>query len=129
MMARRTLLALALLATPLHAETIAITNATVYARPDRKLEKTTVVIRDGKIAELGTAAPTDAKVIDGTGKVITTGLIESSTMLGLITIDLEPAGNDGRFGTEQSEVHAAFRTIDAYNARSVAVPIARAGGV
>ncbi|MBA3498898.1 MAG: amidohydrolase family protein [Myxococcota bacterium] len=129
MMALRTLLAIALLATPLHAETIAITNATVYARPDKKLEKTTVVIRDGKIAELGTAAPAGAKIIDGTGKVVTAGLIESSTMLGLITIDLEPAGNDGRFGTEHSEVHAAFRTIDAYNPRSVAVPIARAGGV
>ena len=129
MIASRLVLALALLATPVHAETIAITNATIYARPDRKLERTTVVIRDGKIVELGPDVPADAKVIDGTGKVITAGLIESSTMLGLVTIDLEPAGNDGKFGTQPSEVHAAFRTIDAYNPRSIAVPIARTGGV
>src|SRR5687767_2175633 len=123
------LLMLAALVAPAHAETIAITNATVYSRPDKKLENTTVVIRDGKIAELGTAAPADAKVIDGKGKVVTAGLIESSTMLGLVTIDLEPAGNDGRFGIDRSEVHAAFRTVDAYDPRSVAIPVARTGGV
>lgn len=127
----RLLLALlALHAPPLHAETIAITNATVYARPDRKLENTTVVIRDGKIAEVGTAAPpADAKIIDGTNKIVTAGLIESSTTLGLVMIDLEPTGNDGRFDTERSEIHAAFRTVDAFDARSVAIPIARTGGV
>lgn len=125
----RLLIAMAVLAAPVHAETIAITNATVYARPDRKLERTTVVIRDGKIAELATAAPADAKVIDGTGKVVTAGLVESSTWLGLVTIDLEPAGNDGRFDPQRSEIHAAFRTIDAYDPRSVAIPVARTGGV
>src|SRR5688572_25022807 len=105
------LLTMLVLAGTVHAETIAITNATVYSRADKKLENTTVVIRDGKIVELAAAAPADAKIIDGKGKVVTAGLIESSTLLGLVTIELEPSANDGRFGTERSEVHAAFRTM------------------
>ena len=125
----KALICIAALAMPVYAETIAITNATVYSRPDKKLEKTTVVIRDGKIAELATAAPAGAKVIDGTGKVVTAGLVESSTMLGLVAIDQEASGNDGRFGLELGEIHAAFRTIDAYDPRSVAIAVARTGGV
>ena len=126
----RTLLALLLLTATAAAETIAITNATVYQRPDRKLANATVIIRDGKIADVGNVpAPAGAKVIDGKGKVVTAGLIETSTLLGLIEIDLEPSGNDGRFGTAPTEIHAAFRTPDAYDARSVAIPVARTGGV
>lgn len=118
-------------ARPATAETIAITNATVYARPDRRLDGATVVIRDGKIADVGAgiAVPPGATRIDGTGKVVTAGLVEASAQLGLVEVDLEAAGNDGRFGTSPSEIHAAYRAIDAFDARSVAIPVARGGGV
>jgi len=43
----------ALWAAPASADTIAIVGATVYQRSDQKLEGATVVIRDGKIAEVG----------------------------------------------------------------------------
>jgi imidazolonepropionase-like amidohydrolase len=114
-----------------YAETIAITNATVYTRADRKLTNATVVIRDGKIAEVGPgiAVPAGVTKIDGTGKTVTAGLIEASTLIGLVEVDLEPTSNDGRFGTAPTEVHAAYRSVDAYNPRSVAIPVARTGGV
>jgi len=119
-----------LTASPVAAETLAITNATVYQRADRKLDNATVVIRDGKIAEVGAGVPipAGARVIDGKGKVVTAGLIEASTQIGLVEVDLEPSGNDGRFGTQQ-EIHAAYRSTDAYDTRSVAIPVARTGGV
>lgn len=125
------LAALAALAAPAAADTLAITGATIYQRADRKLDNATIVIRDGRIAEVGTgvAVPAGATRIDGKDKVVTAGLIEAATQLGLIEVDLEESGNDGRFGTQPTEIHAAYRAVDAYDPRSVAIPIARSGGV
>jgi len=122
---------LALTAVPAAADTIAITGATIYQRADKKLEGATLVIRDGKIADVGPgiAVPAGAIRIDGKGKTVTAGLIEASTQIGLIEVDAEETANDGRFGTQPTEIHAGYRTVDAYDSRSVAIPIARTGGV
>jgi imidazolonepropionase-like amidohydrolase len=126
----KALLALCVCSAVASAETIAITGATIYPRPDQKLEDATLVIRDGKIVDVGkVAAPAGARVIDGKGKVVTAGLIEASSMLGLIEIDLEGAGNDGRFGTSPTEVHAGYRASDAFDPRSAAIAVTRGGGV
>ena len=127
----RAWLVLALLAGIAHAETIAITNTTIYARPDQKLEGATIVMRDGTITAVGKGVPVPAgaTIVDGTGKVVTAGLIEASTQIGLVEVDLEATGNDGRFNTQPQEVYAAYRSRDAYDARSVAIPVARTGGV
>lgn len=126
-----TSVALVALATAAHADTLAITNATIYPRPDQKLERATIVVRDGVIVAVGVgvAVPAGATVIDGTGKTVTAGLIESATQLGLVEVDLEAAGNDGRFSPQAQEVYASYRSRDAYDARSVAIPVARTGGV
>src|SRR5262249_57458031 len=118
-------------AAPAAAETIAITGATIYQRADRKLDNATIVIRDGRIAEVGAgvAVPAGATRIDGKDKVVTAGLIEASTQIGLIEVDLEESGNDGRFGTQPTEIHAAYRAVDAYDGRSVAIPISRTAAV
>ena len=122
---------LALTAVPAAADTIAITGAMIYQRADKKLEGATLVIRDGKIADVGPgiAVPAGAIRIDGKGKTVTAGLIEASTQIGLIEVDAEETANDGRFGTQPTEIHAGYRTVDAYDSRSVAIPIARTGGV
>lgn len=113
------------------AQTIAITGATVHQRGGAKLENATVVIRDGKIAEVGAglAAPAGAKVIDGKGKVVAPGFVEAFSQLGLIEIELEASAVDGRFGPSAADIHAAYRAVDAYNARSVGIHVARTGGV
>jgi imidazolonepropionase-like amidohydrolase len=118
-------------AAPAAADTIVITGATIYQRSDKKLDGATLVVRDGKITDVGTgiAAPAGATVIDGTGKVVTAGLIEAASQIGLIEIDAEETANDGRFGTQPSDVHAGYRAVDAYDGRTIAVPIARTGGV
>lgn len=123
--------AVALLAGGAAAQTLVITGATVYQRGGTKLEGASVLIRDGKIAEVGTAVvpPAGARQLDGKGKVVAPGFVEAFSQLGLIEIELEATGTDGRFGTTPTDVHAAYRAADAYNARSVGIQVGRTGGV
>ncbi len=116
---------------PARAETVAITGGSVYTSPDRLLDRATIVVTDGKITAVGpeVVAPPGATVIDARGKVITAGLIDSACQLGLVEIELEAQSADGRFTAAPSPIHAAFRTVDAYDPRSAAIPVARTGGV
>jgi imidazolonepropionase-like amidohydrolase len=131
----KAVLALLLAASAAHAEPIAITGASVVVKPGTRIENATVVIDNGKIVDVGSTvkAPANARVIDGTGKIVTAGFIESSSTLGLIGIDGEASSVDGRFsGTDSvhdDPVHAAFEARDGYNAHSVTIPVARAGGI
>src|ERR1041385_5542731 len=70
------------------AQTIAITGGTVYPVSGPKLANATVLIRDGKIAAVGTsvAVPSDAIRIDATGKWVTPGLIDGAGQMGLVEI-------------------------------------------
>jgi imidazolonepropionase-like amidohydrolase len=116
------------------ADTIAITGATVYQTPEKKLEDATVVITDGKITAVGkgVAVPAGATTIDGAGKIVTAGLIEAHSGIGLVAIELEPAANDGQLGAtvnDTDHVHAAYQAIDGYDADAMTIPIARTGGV
>lgn len=59
-------------------ENILITNATVWTNEkEGKLENTDVLVRNGKIAAIGKNLPSNgARVIDGTGKHLTPGIID-----------------------------------------------------
>lgn len=116
--------------TPAVADTVAITSVTVYQTPDKKLTNATVVMRDGKIIAIGenVKVPTGARVLDGHNRIVTAGLIDAASSLGLVEVDQEGSGNDGRFDNSRM-VHAAYRVTDAFDARSTAVPVARSGGI
>ena len=122
---------LAVLAGSAAAQPIVITGATVYQRGGAKLENAGVLIRDGKIADVGAtvAVPAGAKQIDGRGKIVAPGFVEAFSQLGLIEIELEASAVDGRFAPTPVDIHAAYRAVDAYNARSVGVAVARTGGL
>lgn len=65
---------------PAQPEHLVVRNATVWTLDERgKLDNADVLIRDGKIAEVGTAlvAPDGAVEIDGTGKHVTPGIIDA----------------------------------------------------
>lgn len=115
---------------PAMAETIAITGATIYQSPTQKLSNATIVMRGGKVVAVGenVAVPTGARVLDGHNRIVTAGLIEAASTLGLVEVDQEGSGNDGRFDSSRM-VHAAYRVTDAFDARSTAVPVARSGGI
>lgn len=58
---------------------VAITNATIMTASHGTIERGTILIRDGRIAEVGAnvQVPPGARVIDGTGKFITPGIIDA----------------------------------------------------
>jgi imidazolonepropionase-like amidohydrolase len=64
---------------------VAITNATVLTATNGTVERGTVLIRDGKIAAVGgeVAVPRGAEVIDGTGKYVIPGIIDSHSHMAI----------------------------------------------
>ncbi len=74
------------------ADTFAIVNVTVepVARP--RIERGTVLVRDGKIAALGrnVAVPAKAEKTDAKGRTLTPGLIDARTRPSAVWIDGQP---------------------------------------
>lgn len=66
---------------PAAGRLVAITNATIMTASRGTINRGTILIRDGKIAAVGTAdqvqVPAGAQVIDGNGKFVTPGLIDA----------------------------------------------------
>jgi imidazolonepropionase-like amidohydrolase len=89
--------ALAALAAPAHAETIAITGGrVVIGDGSAPIEVGTVVVRDGIIvaAGPGVAVPAGARQIDASGKWVTPGVFAGFTRLGLSEVDAVNGTND-----------------------------------
>lgn len=96
--------AIATFATPVAAETIAITGGRVVVGDgSAPIEGGTVLIRDGKIVAAGTTVviPSGARQIDATGKWVTPGVFAGFSRLGLAEVDAVNGTNDksgGRSG-------------------------------
>jgi len=118
-----------------YGEPIAIVGAKIYVKPGQVIENGTLVIDRGKVTAVaaGARAPAGAKTIDGKGKVVTAGLVDGLSGVGLVGIDLEPQVVDGRFGATDSvhadPVHASYEARDGFDPHDVNVPVARAGGL
>jgi imidazolonepropionase-like amidohydrolase len=113
-----------------HAQTIAITGGTVYPVSGAPIDHGTVLIRDGKIVAVGAdvTVPSGAQRVDATGKIVTPGLIDASTQLGLVEIGGEPSTRDANArGTDG--VAASFRSWDGLNSESVLWTPARNEGI
>ncbi|MDQ6737049.1 MAG: amidohydrolase family protein [Gemmatimonadota bacterium] len=113
-----------------NAQTIAITGGTVYPVSGAPIQNGTVLIRDGKIIAVGAdvAVPSGAQRVDATGKIVTPGLIDAATQLGLVEIGGEPNTRDANAkGTDG--VAASFRAWDGLNSESVLWTPARNEGV
>lgn len=124
--------ALAVLLLPaaaLHGQTTAITNARIHTISGPTIENGTIVIRDGRIAAVGAdvEVPENARVIDGTGKVVTPGFLDASTSLGIVEIGGVTGTNDA--ATSNDRLTAAFNVADALNPRATAIPVTRVEGI
>lgn len=119
------------IAAPVAAQEIAVVGGTVQPVSGPAIEGATVLIRDGRIAALGTAVevPASAQVIDATGKVVTPGLFDPWSSIGLIEVDLVRPTNDDRLADDEDVVTAAFDPLYGLNPRSTLIPWARLGGV
>lgn len=108
---------------------VAIVHARVYLPGERPpVEDGTVVLLDGKVqaAGPGIQPPAGAHVIDARGKVVTPGLIDANTDVGVVDVELEGPSNDAGAHVSMSP---ALRMVDGYNPRSSIIPICRSGGV
>src|SRR6266496_1678637 len=111
------------------AQTIAITGGTVYPVSGPKLDNATVLIRDGRIAAVGTnvAVPAGATRIDAAGKWITPGLIDGGGQMGLREISAVNSTNEAAL--QGNDVAAAFNVLEGINPASTLIPVNRIEGV
>jgi len=116
---------------PLQAQVIAIEGGTVHTMTGPPLPNATVLIRDGRIAEVGTnvAVPADAVRIDATDRIVTPGLFDSGTHVGVVEIEAVEESDDSRGADQEDLVDAAFRVEDGLNPQSMVIPVTRSGGV
>lgn len=122
--------AVAAFATPVAAETIAITGGRVVVGDgSAPIEGGTVVIRDGKIIAAGAnvAVPAGARRIDATGNWVTPGVFAGFTRLGLSEVDAVNGTNDKSGG--KSGFSAAIDVAPAIDPFRSSFAINRAAGV
>ncbi len=122
--------AVAAFATPVAAETIAITGGRVVVGDgSAPIEGGTVVIRDGKIIAAGAnvAVPAGARKIDATGNWVTPGVFAGFTRLGLSEVDAVNGTNDKSGG--KSGFSAAIDVAPAIDPFRSSFAINRAAGV
>jgi imidazolonepropionase-like amidohydrolase len=111
------------------AGTFAIRGARIVTVSGAVIENGTVVIRDGKIADVGASVsvPSGAEVIDGKGLSVYPGMIDASTTLGLaeITLSADPTVDVAEFG----DINSNARAIVGINPHSSHVNVTRVNGI
>ena len=112
------------------AQTIAITNGTVYPVSGAPIPNGTVLIRDGVIVAVGpgVSVPAGATRIDATGKIVTPGLINSITQLGVVEVSQVRDTNDVR-ATGTNRISAAFKVWEGLNSASALFAPTRNEGI
>jgi imidazolonepropionase-like amidohydrolase len=117
-------------ASALAAQTVAITGGKVYPVSGPPIENGTVLIRDGKIAAVGSnvTIPQGAQRIDASGKWVTPGLVNSATSLGLVEVGFGADANESRARTDD-HVAAAFKSWEGINPHSVYLRPASEDGI
>ncbi len=111
------------------AQTIAITGGTVYPVAEPKLANATVLIRDGRIAAVGTnvAVPAGAARVDATGKWVTPGLIDGGGQMGLVEIGAVRGTREGSLASDS--LAASFNVAEGINPASTLIPVTRIEGI
>jgi imidazolonepropionase-like amidohydrolase len=111
------------------AQTIAITGGTVHPVSGPRIENATVVVRDGAIVVVGrdVPIPAGARVIDARGKVVTPGLFNAGTQLGLTEISAVQSNNEGSLSN--NDVAASFNVAAGINPASQLIPVTRVEGI
>src|SRR5208283_141775 len=113
-------------ASPSHV--YAIRGAKVVTLAGSPMEHGTVVIRDGKIAAVGSSVdvPADAQVIDGKGLEVYPGLFDAITDLGLTEVEAVNATVDT---TDVGTYNPQLVAMAAVHPASELIPVARANGI
>ncbi len=94
--------------TPWTSRPTVIRNVTLLTAAGPAIHNGAILLRDGKIAEIGATvnAPADAIVIDGAGKYVTPGIIDTHSHIGA-------GGAPGGQGTQTNDVNEATSPVTA----------------
>lgn len=123
--------ALTLTASQVNAESIAITNATVYTLAKQGiLSQATVMVDDGKITAVYSKdeVPDSLSantIIDADGRILTPGFIASGNILGLVEVGAVSATRD----SSDKKADLTFDASLAFNPKSTLIAYARKGGI
>ena len=102
-------------------------NATVVTVTKGTLSNTSVLLDNGKIAQIGTDISVDgAEVIDCTGKFIYPGMIDGGTRLGLVEVSSVPETVDY---AEIGNVTPNMQALTTVNPNAEAIGVTRVSGV
>lgn len=109
-----------------YAESVAITNATVYTVAEQgTLTNATVVINDGVISAINPETIQADSTIDAQGKILTPGFIGSMNQLGLVEVSAVSRTRDA--GDKKADI--LFDPSVAFNPKSTAIAYSRKGGI
>ncbi|MXX77804.1 MAG: hypothetical protein F4Z33_02185, partial [Gemmatimonadales bacterium] len=108
--------------------TFAVQGATIHTVADGVIEGGTIVIRDGRIIAVGADVdiPADAEIIDGEGKHVFPGMIDSFSSLGLTEVGAVAVTNDA---SELGRWNPHLNAHTAIHPASEHIPVARANGI
>ena len=106
---------------PLGAEVTVIKNATIMSESSKGTFKGSILIRDGKIAEVGenVMVPAGATVIDAAGQWVTPGIIDCHSHI----------AGDGNINEGSVSVSSMVNIKDIINPEDIAIYRALAGGI
>ncbi len=105
-----------------------IRSVDVYPVTGPEMKGVSVLVQDGKIADIGPkiAAPKGMKIVDGKGLRLYPGMIDSGTELGLSEVSAERVTVDtGELG----EFMPQLKALSAVNPESAHFPVVRANGI
>ncbi len=110
-------------------QTIAITGGTVHTGTGEVIQGGTVLMVDGLIAAVGVdvTIPEGARRINASGKVVTPGLFDAFTGLGVTEIGAEDNTADGSVTSDR--ISAAFNVADGLNPKATALAVTRVDGI
>ncbi len=108
---------------------LAFINAEIWTAANGKLKNAKILLQDGKISAIGQdiAIPAAAKVIDAEGKIITPGLIDTHSHVGVMEESIGWAGDDVNECTDPNT--AQVRALDGINPYDQGFEDCLAGGV
>lgn len=108
----------------------ALVGATIHPVSGPAIENGVVLVQDGRIAAVGTAAsvtiPDGARRVDMAGKHIYPGMIDAITQMGMVEIGAVRASRDD---FETGDYNPHIRGLTGVHPHSEAIPVARANGV
>jgi imidazolonepropionase-like amidohydrolase len=109
-------------------DTFLIRGVDVYPVTGPELKGVSVLVQDGKIADIGAklVAPKGMKIVEGKGLRLYPGIIDSNTELGLSEVGAERVTVDtGELG----EFMPQLKALSAVNPESAHFPVVRANGI